>query len=324
MPLCISVHRSQAEYYIKELRRRGLIDDQYEITRSNDNVLIPVTTSLVSEIVTSVPRPVIVECNPPSRKTTRGMTLPSLDVVGDVVIVREKVLETWDKDELVKAIRQVYPKVRSIFIKEETVDQYRVPVLKLLWGVEVREVTIKEHGVLFKVRLGDVYFNPRLGEEHYRVSSMTRDGERVVDLFSGIGGFAIHIATRRRALVVANDLNPTAYELIIENILLNKRRLIGCVIPLNEDAREASKTLKEMAFDRVIADLPMWSIDYHDIYAELLRPGGMLHLYRLSYSMIDLLDELREVFRGWELVACRLVMEYAPRAGIYRCDLVKR
>lgn len=324
MPLCVSVYKTLAERFIKELRRRGLIDDRYEITRSNEHVLIPITSPVVDEIASGITEFKIVECNPPPRRATRSVKLPSLDVLGDVVIVRERVLETWDRDRLVELIRQVYPKVRSIYVKEETVDQYRVPVLRLLWGVEVKEIVVKEHGISLKVKLGDVYFNPRLAEEHYRVSNMIRDGEKVVDLFSGIGGFAIHIATRRKSLVIANDLNPVAYELIIENILLNKKKLIGSIIPLNLDAREVSKILRENAFDRVIADLPMWSIEFHDVYTELLRPGGSLHLYRLSGSMIDLLDEVREVFRNWEINTCRLIMEYAPRTGIYRCDLIKR
>jgi len=68
----------------------------------------------------------------------------------------------------------------------------------------------------FKVKLGEVYFNPRLSEEHHRLAEATKSGEVVVDAFTGIGGFAIHIASLKTSLVIANDANPVAYKLLVE------------------------------------------------------------------------------------------------------------
>lgn len=324
MPLCIKVHKSIAERAIKELRKLGLINENYKIERAGEEVIIPLTSCEDDVIELSIGKFNVLTCTPTMRTTTISLKLPSLDIIGDVVIIREKVVETWNTNELLENIRRVYPRIKAIWVKEETIDFYRKPVLKLLWGEEIRDIIVKEHGLRLKVRLGEVYFNPRLSEEHHRIAQLVRDGEIIIDAFSGIGGFALHVATSKYALTIANDLNPVAYDLLVENIELNRKRIKGTLIPLNLDARDLPSIIRRESADRLIADLPPWSTEFRDVYWELLRPGGILHLYRLSQSPLDIEHELREVFKNWDIVTCRLVLEYAPRAGIYRCDLVKR
>ncbi|MEM4717147.1 MAG: methyltransferase [Desulfurococcaceae archaeon] len=324
MPLCISVHKSIAEKAIKELRKKRLINENYKIERSGEEVIIPLTNHADDVIELSIGKFNVLTCTPTTRTPLPSLKLPSLDVLGDVVIIREKVTEKWNINELVVNIRRVYPRIKAIWVKEETVDYYRRPLLKLLWGEDVKEIIIKEHGLKFKVKLGEVYFNPRLSEEHHRIAQFARNGEIVIDAFSGVGGFALHIATSKYALVIANDLNPVAYDLLVENIELNRKRVKGTLIPLNLDTRELPSIVRKESADRLIADLPLWSIEFKDIYSELLRPGGFLHLYKLSQSPMDIEHEIKEVFEEWDVITCKLILEYAPRAGIYRCDLIKR
>ncbi|MEM0003736.1 MAG: methyltransferase [Desulfurococcaceae archaeon] len=324
MPYCICVDKLVAEKIIVELRRLRLLDDEYRIMRIGNEVLVPVKIKELGEIELSIGRMRIVECHPPRRKKMEELKIPSLDIVGDVVIVRETVLKQMKPEEVVSAIKQIYPKVKAIWVKEETSDTYRTPVLKLLWGEEIREVIAKEYGIKLKVRLGEVYFNPRLCEEHRRLSQLVKNGEVIVDAFSGIGGFSLHIVSSKLCLVIANDVNPSAYELLLENIELNKKKLQGTIIPLNLDAKELTGVIRRKSVDRLIADLPMWSLDFVDIYEELLKPGGVLHLYKVSrINEEELRLELLDFFKTWKIQECRLVMEYAPRVGIYRCDLVK-
>jgi tRNA (guanine37-N1)-methyltransferase len=322
MPLCVEVNRKFAEHIIKALRSRGLIDGEYLVTRRNEHVVIPIKYTGARQLTIDGISFSLFNCTPPSKRRV-SVKLPSHDIVGDVVIIRENALRGWDVDELIESFRSVYPRLKAIWIKEYTVDEYRKPLLRLLWGEEKREIITKEHGLIFKVKLGDVYYNPRLAEEHHRVANLIKDGEVVVDLFAGIGGFSIHIASQRFTLTIANDLNPTAYKLLLENIELNKKRLKGFITPLNMHAREVPSVLRESSADRIIADLPLRGVEFVDVYDALLRPGGVLHLYRLSRDEGVLREELAKIFRGWELKGLKLVIEYAPGAGIYRCDLVK-
>ncbi|MEM0001098.1 MAG: methyltransferase [Desulfurococcaceae archaeon] len=323
MPLCISIERTLAERAIKELRRRGILDREHLITRAGNSVIVPVRVNAPGELELSFTRLPVFECSPPLREIVKA-PLPSLDVVGNVVILRENVLKLRRAEDIIAAIKQVYPRVKAVWVKEETNDVFRIPLLKLLWGEEVREITVKEYGIEMRVKLGEVYFNPRLAEEHRSVAQLTKNGEVVVDVFSGIGGFTLHIASMRRCLVVANDLNPVAYELLVENIKLNRRKLKSTIIPLNSDAVELPHILRQGVADRLIADFPMKSTEYYEVYEKLLKPRGILHLYTVSTCSPEYARaKLAGVFENWHIVQCKPVLEYAPRTEIYRCDLVK-
>ncbi|MGC8953214.1 MAG: class I SAM-dependent methyltransferase [Desulfurococcus sp.] len=322
--LCISIDKHLAEPVIRRLREKDLINADYLITRINGNVIIPVKTLEGLNELLSNTRYYIIQCNPPPSRRKYVTRVPSYDLVGDAAIIRENVLGFMSGDEVVRELRSIHPNIRAIYVKEETVDKYRIPKLRLLWGEHIDTVVVKEYGLLFKVSLGKVYYNPRLGEEHHRIALMVRNGELVVDLFTGIGGFPIHISSLKAARIIANDLNPEAYRLLCENILLNHRRLRGGIIPLNLDAREIIDYLDIYGkADRVIANLPRWSLEFTKVYNAVLKPGGILHLYILTYDREASVIELGSKLPGWSIQGSKLVLEYAPRAGIYRFDLVK-
>lgn len=266
----------------------------------------------------------VIKCNPPLAKTVVMKKPPSYDKIGDIIIIREKVLETFqDKDKLISLFLMLHPNIKAVYVKKSTDGPYRVPSLELLWGTEEKEIITKEYGLKFKVLIDKVYYNPRLSEEHHRIAQLVNDNERVFDVFSGIGGFAIHIASSRKAVVLANDLNPYAYQLIIENIFLNKSRLKGIVIASRLDAKLIPSYFKNGCFDRVIANNPHYSLEFTNVYDHLLRPGGILHLYIVCRDCSDAIRRLSANNLHWKFVGCTRVLDYAPYVFIYRIDLAK-
>ncbi|ADI31218.1 class I SAM-dependent methyltransferase [Staphylothermus hellenicus] len=325
---CVKVYRRYASNVLALLKKHGLLNREYKVSHDKEYVYMPVIQGSDDEIrvVLRDFEYELVDCLPEKRRKHRDYGyIPSYDLLGDVVVVRENVLENISREQLVNTILDLHPNIKAIYIKEKTIDEFRLPKLKLLWGVEVGSVVVKEYGLLFKIMLGKVYYNKRLSEEHRRISIISGENEKIIDLFSGIGGFPIHIASMHKAFILANDLNPYAFVSIIDNILLNKKKLIGNIAVTRIDAREFTNfpSLKEY-FDRLIANLPHKSIEYMYVYDYLLRKNGILHLYIIGKNLEDLLERISKYSDKWVLEKAAKVLDYAPYTYIYRVDLIKR
>ena len=81
-----------------------------------------------------------------------------------------------------------------------------------------------EDKVRFKVDISRVYWCSKLSTERTRlIQDFLKDGEVLCDMFCGVGPLSVKAAVKRPKLrVLANDLNPIAYEYLDKNIKLNK------------------------------------------------------------------------------------------------------
>lgn len=110
---------------------------------------------------------------------------------------------------------------------------------------------------------------------------MISAGQVVLDIFCGVGPFSVR-AGKKECLVIANDLNPVAYEYLQKNVKSNK--LEGQVLTYNEDARQVvanfidKKYLTENKipekfwhFDHVYMNLPVSAVEFLDSFRGLLK-----------------------------------------------------
>lgn len=149
-----------------------------------------------------------------------------------------------------------------------------------------------------------------------------REGEVIVNMFAGVGIFSIVIARHSKPRTVHSiDLNPDAYNLMVENIALNK--VEGIVIPyLGDAARVVEEKLVGVA-DRVLMPLPDLALEYAPQALLALRgPRGFIHFY-LHLKQDKEKRFLREAIRmveakvageGWNLVgaSARVVRKVGP------------
>jgi tRNA (guanine37-N1)-methyltransferase len=103
-------------------------------------------------------------------------------------------------------------------------------------------------------------------------------------MFAGVGCFSIIIAKRvNSARVFSIDVNPTAVNLMQENIRLN--RVYGRVIPLLGDAKTTVESQLQSKADRVLMPLPEKTLEYLPAAVSALKPsGGWMHLYAFEHS----------------------------------------
>ena len=114
-------------------------------------------------------------------------------------------------------------------------NEYRVPTFEVLAGDRNLVTEVKQHGAIFRLDYGLVYWNSRLEQEHIRLVAQFKAKEVICDMFAGIGPFAIP-AAQKGCTVYANDLNPTSVKYLEINARINK--VSKKVHIYNMDARE--------------------------------------------------------------------------------------
>jgi len=336
---CVEVETQHAERAISALRSLGLLlpNSKAKSYRCRGVVRLPVIGGLSRKAVDALGELGIsaTECVDEFEVGSRGLRyvdllrgvipeealrrLPkSYQLVGDVAIVH------LPEDLLIygrvigEAIARISKGVRAVYSSSATEGEFRVRRLIRLWGEDVGETVHVEYGVKIVVDVGRVYFNPTLSYEHWRVSEEVGDGERVLDLFSGVGPYSLHIASKRRATCFAVDSNPWAAIYLAKSIAMNK--LLGKVVVVVSRVDDFLEEISSDRFTRVIVDLPHRSLEYLEKAVAALTCGGYAHIYALGGEE----PPIRNLEGYMRLVETRRVLEYAPRKYIYGLKIVKK
>lgn len=251
----------------------------------------------------------------------------SYDIVGDIAIIQLPKEIPSNYAKLVgNAIMRVAKNVKAVYVRGTVTGDLRLRDLKLIAGEEKEETIYVEYGIKFFVNIKKVFINPSLSTEHRRIAELVKDGEFVLDMFAGIGGFSLHIIKLRKAKVIAIDINPYAILCLIKSLELNKK-VLGTVIPINGDAKEVLAVLQSNIFDRVIMNLPTAALKFLEDALRVTKNNGVIHLYTISTSaekVKDLvIDKLQKLELNAEVVNVRKVLDYAPHQFIFRVDIVK-
>lgn len=188
-------------------------------------------------------------CEVPSSFETIGH-IAHLNLRNDLLLYKEVIAEViLDKN----------PKLKTVVNKVGTItNEFRVPEFEVLAGDPSLVTEIKQHGATFRLDYGMVYWNSRLEGEHKRLFAQFKPGQIIVDMFAGIGPFAIP-AAQQGCVVFANDLNPASVTYLKLNSEINK---VGDrVKAFNMDARDFMRKLVTKGEGIVGESAPPTSID---------------------------------------------------------------
>jgi len=297
------VPRSTAEPAIQSLIETGLLDRKFSVKKDNQTITLPLvrnpTAIEIDELRKLVPSASLrTEDFEPRKRRPRTLEealaasvpadvlsrLPkSFDVVGDITLL-ELDSELAAYETIIAAgIMEVHPNVRSVFAKSgEVSGAERIRPLRYIAGENRTHTIHKEYGCLFKVDLSKAFFSPRLSTEHQRVAQVVEKGERVVDMFAGVGPFSILIAKKVGDVRVdAIDANLHAVELLQENVRANK--VESKVHAHLGDARDLIRKELSQGASRVIMNHPSASKDFIKEACDAMQPsGGVIHYYTFA------------------------------------------
>ncbi len=237
----------------------------------------------------------------------------SFDTIGEIVIL-EIPNDLEDKKQIIGDAALEFTKRRSIYMKKSAIKgTTRVRDLEFLSGIDDSVTIHKEHGARLKLDVREMYFSPRLATERKRVMESVRDGEKILDMFCGIGPFPIVIARNKNVDITAVDINESAIRYLNENIRLNK--LKGTINTYTGDIAEVSNTFKTK-FDRIIMNLPGLAYTFLDLAVDLIEENGIINYYEFSDSYEQGIKRLEEAClkksKKVEIVNTRKVKSTSP------------
>ncbi|MGC8593541.1 MAG: class I SAM-dependent methyltransferase [Nitrososphaeria archaeon] len=240
----------------------------------------------------------------------------AFDLIGDIAVIRIPEDLREHSEIIGEALMKFNKNVKSVWAQIGPVEgDYRVRELVHIAGEKRSQTLYKENGCVFKVDVTKVFFTPRLSQERKRIADLVADNEIVFNMFAGVGTFSIVIAKKREAIVHSSEINPYAYDYMVENIKLNK--LKGQVVPYLKDAADVSEQLKDKV-DRVLMPLPEKAVEYFEYAVKALKQHGFVHVYlHISYpkgsNEKDALIKGIELIPSGKVIYSRVVREVGPR-----------
>jgi tRNA wybutosine-synthesizing protein 2 len=234
-------------------------------------------------------------------------------IIGEVALVHIPAVLQPKKALVAEALLRLYPRCRTVLETRRITGEYREPVVEKLAG-DGTETLHKENYVVYRLDVAKVMFSQGNFYERRRMGTVGK-GEKVVDMFAGIGYFTLPMAVHARPeKVLAIELNPLSYGYLCENVRLN--HVEDIVEPVLGDCRE--KAPAGWA-DRAIMGYVGTTQEYLPWGIRALRPGGTLHYHETTPDRLvfdrpinNIREAAKEQGRSAEILNTFKVKKYSP------------
>lgn len=309
--LCVRVQRDAGERTRQALEAEGHRAMDAAIDSDGEYIYIPVSDpSRLEDRYDIVEREVEPRAEQTMPEDLLGFT-PTYERLGDLVLLQESDPERAEA-AAAAFIESDLPVTAVLNRASDVEGDFRVAQWDLLEG-DHTETVHREYGVELLVDPTKAYFSPRLATERRRVIEQVEAGEHIVDMFAGVGPFAIRAAVAG-AEVVAVDLNPDAVEYCRENARRNG--VDDRVTVIEGDIRDVAADYEDWA-NRLIMNLPHTAEQYLDAAAVLAGDVCRLHYYDIQPESATFAGEteIRDAFEPRYRVSVaerHIVRSYAP------------
>jgi tRNA (guanine37-N1)-methyltransferase len=222
------------------------------------------------------------------------------DIIGNIALLKFPRKTFWITKKL-KALKFLKQNKNITTVLEKTEGfsgKLRTLKTKHLAGIKTKEATYKENDCIFKFNVDESYFSPRLSNERKiiadQVEKLTKQNSKILIMFAGIGPYPITIAKKlkqnnKKAIIIANELNPKAIEEMKRNIALNKLQNYITIIP--GDAKKIPQKTKEK-FDIILMPRPNLKNTFLKTALKLSKKGTRIFYHGFGTEQ-EILNEIR-------------------------------
>ena len=325
--LVVIVQKEAAEGLRRQLRLAGILDPNRKIGMRGAHVLIPVSRHpgdlsgfeaevteddrLEERSARSTPFELIVDAAAIEPGLKRFLP-DKWEMIGDVLVLKLPPELGGCKVAVAEAYARVLG-ARAVLQDLAGIEgEWRVPRVEKIWGGSTETVHLAD-GIRFMLDPARVMFSSGNLPERMRMARISRPGETVVDMFAGIGYFAIPMAVHSRPRsIIACEVNPVAFHYLEENARINR---VENITPLLGDCRD---TAPEGVADRIVMGY-LRAQGFLDKAMKVAGPQAVLHYHEACPN--ELIDtrpwsSLREAAsragRRIELLRLHRLKSYAP------------
>ncbi len=287
---CVRVRPGDGEAVRTRLAEADLIDDTHEITLRDGWLYVPLVDAATEDTTSATSLeevadgPVTVERASLAQRETQTLPAdilgwdPAYERLGNAALLEEADPER--AQEIARAIVDSDLPLETVLNKASKIKgEERVRDWDLLAG-EGTEVVHREYGSTYALDLSAVYFSARLATERRRVTEQVQAGERVFDMFAGVGPFVVP-AAKRGATVVGVDINETAIEYLRENASRND--VAAHVTAIAADVTEVAPEYEGWA-DRLVMNLPHSADEFLPAAVRIAGTECVIHYYDIQHE----------------------------------------
>jgi len=180
--------------------------------------------------------------------------------------------EVWEYRHVIgQVLLDKHPQYRTVVSKVGSLEgPFRTFKMEVIAGDEDFNATLKEGGLTLSIPFDRVYWNSRLSGERQRTLKILSPGDRIVDMFCGVGAMSC-LAAKRKCQVFSNDLNPDAVRAAELNAARNHVTLTTSCKDAREFVSELAAEIADETTTHFIMNLPEIAISFLDVFKGILK-----------------------------------------------------
>lgn len=245
----------------------------------------------------------------------------SYQKIGNIVIFNLKPELDKYKNQIGKTALDNIPNTKTVCARTGHIKgNYRKPQIKIIAGKNSTKTIHKENGIIYNIDVNDIMFSKGNLSERKRIISQIKSGEKIIDMFAGIGYFSLGLAKFSKAeKIYSIELNPKAFKFLKQNIKVNK---IKNIKPILGDCVVQIPKLEKA--NRILMGLLPSARDYLLDAMKAIKKDGIIHYHTTGKKNQDLFEDVELAAEisgfGAELLKQNKVKSYAPNIYHYVLD----